>query len=455
MGMFSKEMAITLPLTICLYEFCFLRTKNRFTWKYIVPFFAIALVMPLTILITKSVDVQSMRRIGEDAPELSSGQYFLTQLRVMATYIRLMLLPINQNLDYYYPALDSILQIPVILSLLLMLFILSIAFKLLKNYRLISFSIFWFFITLLPESSVIPIRDVMVEHRLYLPMLGFSFFLVSGLYYLFKQKSVKLKVTILLLLVICYSVMTYQRNRVWKDEFSLWTDTVRKSPLKARPYLSRGLAYQMKGDFDQALSDFGKVIEINPNNAEAAEAYYDRGLLYENKGELEQSILEYNKAIKLRPNLAKAYNNRAIVYQKKGDLNQALLDYNKAIEIDPGYVEAYYNRGIIYQIKGDLTRAISDYNKAIEIYPNLAAAYTNRAIAYQMKGDFSQALFDYNKAIEIDPNNTQAYYNRAVMYFEKQQYAKSWEDVHKAQVLGYQVNPKFIEQLKKLSGREK
>ena len=104
---------------------------------------------------------------------------------------------------------------------------------------------------------------------------------------------------------------------------------------------------------------------------------------------------------------------------------------------------------------GKFDQAILDYTRAIEIAPGLAAAYTNRAIAYQNKNDFSLALSDYNKAVAIDANNAQAYYNRAVMNFEKQDYARSWEDVHRAQMLGYKVNPEFMEQLKKLSGKEK
>jgi tetratricopeptide (TPR) repeat protein len=417
MGMFSKEMAITLPLTICLYEFCFLRTKNRFTWKYIVPFFAIAWLIPLTMLITKSVNFKEMRRVAGSYPGISPTDYFLTQLRVMVTYLRLTLIPLNQSVDYDYPITNSIFQIPVILSLLLLLSILLTAFKLLKSYRLISFSIFWFFITLLPESSIIPIRDVIFEHRLYLPMLGFSLFLVSGLYYLFKQKSVKLTVTILSLSVICYSVVTYQRNKVWQDEFTLWGDAIHKSPNKARPYYNRGYAYHIKGDLDLAFSD-------------------------------------YNKAIVIDPNYAEAYNNRGNAYQNKGDLNLAILDYSKAIEINPNYYYAYNNRGNVHKIKGEFDQAISDFNKAIEIKPNYAEAYNNRGNAYLKKGDLNLVLSDYSQAIEINPDYATAYNNRAIAYFKKQEYTKSWEDVHKAQVLGYQVNPEFMEQLKKLSGRK-
>jgi len=311
MSMFSKEIAIALPLGICLYEFCFLRTKKKINWKYIVPFLIIILIIPLTMLITKSVDFKGMRRVIEDYPGISAGHYFLTQLRVMVTYIRLLFIPLNQNLDYDYPVAKSIFEMPIFFSFLLLLLILLAGIRLFYRYRLVSFGIFWFFITLLPESSVIPIKDVIFEHRLYLPMVGYSLFLVSGLYYLFKEKKVKFMITILSLLVICYSVITHQRNKVWENDFTLWDDTVRKSPQKERAYNNRGSAYQNQGDFTKAISDFNKALQLN---LDFAEAYYSRGIAYFKIKEYNRSLDDLSKAqllgLKVSPQLLKELEER-------------------------------------------------------------------------------------------------------------------------------------------------
>ena len=98
--------------------------------------------------------------------------------------------PLNQNLDYDYPVFKSIFEFPVLVSFLFLATILFFAKRLFLKYRLVSFSIFWFFLTLLPESSLLPIKDVIYEHRLYLPMVGYSMFLVSGMYYLIGEEYV-------------------------------------------------------------------------------------------------------------------------------------------------------------------------------------------------------------------------------------------------------------------------
>jgi protein O-mannosyl-transferase len=474
LSIFTKENAVTLPLAILLYEYCFFKDNKPLKKGYILPFLALIPIIPALIFLAKSTTDLAIVNVTDIMRRPVSGYYyFLTQLRVLVTYIRLFFLPINQNLDYDYVLSKTFLDPAVIMSLVFLSAILVIAIRVFNKYRLISFSIFWFFLTLVPESSFIPLRDdVIFEHRLYLPMVGYSLFLVSGLYYLFKAKGVKFLIIMLSLIVAGYSIMTYARNLAWKDEFTLWDDAVRKSPLKARPYINRGLAYQDKGNFDQAILDYNKAIEIKPNLAEAyinrglsyqdkgnfdqalldynkgiaikpnlAEAYYNRGLAYQDKGNLDQAILDYNKAIEIKPEYADAYYNRGLVYQNKGNLNQTILDCNKAIEINPEYADAYYNRGLAYQDKGNLDQALLDYNKAIEIKPNYADVYCNRGLAYQDKGNLNQALLDYNKAIEIDSNYAGAYINRGLAYQNKSNLNQALLDYNKA----IEIDPDYAE----------
>jgi len=486
LAMFTKEIAVTLPLAVLLYEFCFLKTQKSFNWRQLLPFLFTLFIIPLTMFLTKSVNFIEMRRASESVPGISPWHYLLIQFQVIVTYLRLLFLPLKQNLDYDYPIVQTVLNLPTLASLFLLLLLIFTAIRLFSKYRLISFSIFWFFLTLLPESSVIPINDPIYEHRLYLPMFGFSLFLASTLYYFIGDKRLKLTLLLLCIIVAGYSILTFTRNFFWKDELTLWNDTVRKSPQKARPYHNRGNAYKDKGEFDRALSDYNKALAIDPD---LAISYVNRGIIHQNKGNFNQAISDFNKALALDPDLALAYNSRGVIYKSRGNLNLAFSDYNEAIAKDPNLASAYTNRGNLYQIKGNLDLALSDYNKAIAIDPdlssaynnrgniyqeqgdikkaiadfdkviagdpNLASAYLNRAIAYQKIGNLGLALSDCSKAIQINPNYAKAFHNRAVIYLLRKEYTKSWEDLHRAEALGYKIDPRFLEELKKATGREK
>jgi tetratricopeptide (TPR) repeat protein len=224
------------------------------------------------------------------------------------------------------------------------------------------------------------------------------------------------------------------------------------NPRDAEAYNNRGNAYDDKGEYDQAISDYNKALEVNPRYAEA---YYNRGNAYDDKGEYDQAISDFNKAIEINLRNAEAYNNRAVAYHHKGEYDQAISDYNKALEVNPRYAEAYYNRGNAYDDKGEYDRSISDFNKAIEISPRYASAYLNRGIAYRHKGEYDQAISDYNKVLEINPRYAEAYANRAVAYYFKGEYDNALRDVYKAQDLGCQIQPKFLELLHKASGKER
>jgi len=99
--------------------------------------------------------------------------------------------------------------------------------------------------------------------------------------------------------------------------------------------------------------------------------------------------------------------------------------------------------------------AIISYSRAIEVNPNYGEAYYGRGFAYGHKGDYDKAIDDFTKVIILSPGFADAYNNRAVAYCSKKEYDKAWVDIHKAEELGYKVNPDFLIDLKKASGREK
>ena len=230
-----------------------------------------------------------------------------------------------------------------------------------------------------------------------------------------------------------------------------WTKALEIDPKYAGAYYNRGNVFCRMGQYDKAISDLNKAIEIDPRHAGA---YTERGIAYQEKGQNDQAISDYNKALEINPNLAVAYYNRGLAYGKRGQYDQEISDYNKALELNPRYTDAYCNRGIAYYKKGQHDQAISDCNKALEINPRYTDAYYNRGSAYRRKGQHDQAIADYSKVLEIDPRYAGAYFNRGVAYYFKKEYDKSWDDIKKAQDLGLKIPAKFLDDLRKASGRQ-
>ena len=406
-GMFTKENTITLPLTILLFEFYFLRIGQQTKWQQTVPFLMTLPIIPFTMFLTKPITLLHIQKLG-DVP-IRGWYYFLTQLNVKVTYLRLFFLPLRQNFDYDYPISRGLFELPTLISLVMLTLILVMAVKIFRRYRLLSFAIFWFILVLLPESSFIPQPDVMVEHRLYLSLVGLCIFLVCSVYYILSARSRKILVILLGIIIISFSWLTFKRNAIWMDEISLWSDTISKSSGKARPYNERGNAYAVKGNYAQAILDFNKAIEIdagmhsshrNPLHSYsiAARIFYNRANVYQKMGNLEEAISDYGRSIEINSLNPRAYNNRATIYMIKNEDDQALKDLDQAIKCDPNFVLAYSNRAEIYMEKRKYLEAISDFSRVIQIDPGLAQAYYGRAVAYLNINNLQQAGLDFEKA---------------------------------------------------------
>ena len=178
------------------------------------------------------------------------------------------------------------------------------------------------------------------------------------------------------------------------------------NPDNADAYYNRGIIKGILGNHKGEIDDYGEVIKLNPDYTEA---YNNRGAERINIGDHKGAIEDYDKAIELNPNDAETYNNRGIAKGKIGDHNGAIEDYGRAIELNPNDAYAYNNRGNTKGALGDHNGAIEDYDSSIKLNPNFAYAYNNRGNVRAKLGDYNDAIEDYNKAIELNPNYVDAY----------------------------------------------
>jgi tetratricopeptide (TPR) repeat protein len=307
----------------------------------------------------------------------------MTQFSVIGTYIRLLFLPIHQNLDYDYPINYSLLTARAVGSVLFLFVLWMTAVLLYRASRkgsdsglsLISFGIFWFFLTIAVESSVIPITDVIYEHRVYLPSVGavlsFStlFYMISNRY--LKNHRGRTPVLLAAMVIILLASATYCRNKVWADPVTLWQDVVIKSPGKARGYNNLGAALSDSGRKDEAVAVLKKAISINPDHAEA---YYNIGRIYLVSSEqTDEAIRMLRRAIEIAPDYPDAYVNLAAAYLRARRFREAAELMEMVIQRYGDRADARFNLGVANVFLGRREYAIRQHEVLRRMDPVLAA----------------------------------------------------------------------------------
>lgn len=423
LAMKTKEFALLLPIVIVLYEFMFLEGKLKERLAYLTPICLTMAIVPLTVMFTaRSGLLESPEKLLGALGIISRLDYLFTQFRVIVTYIRLLLFPVNQVFDYDYPIYHSFFIPEIVISFLFLLSILLIGGFLYqlsrttdrKNsylYRLASFGIFWFFITISVESSIIPIPDVIFEHRLYLPSIGFFLALVSAIELLRTRwgkrtsSALSLSVYAMLLLTVGLSYATYARNSLWRDRVGFMEDEVKKSPGKARVQSTLGSLYAGQGRMDEAVHHLKTAIALNPAYADA---HYNLGITYAGMGLLEEAVKEYKNAISLRFDYVDAHANLGVAYAKLGRWDEAVHEYITAIMISPRAEKAHNNLGNAYRKMGRMAEALNEYQAALRIKPDFVEAHYNMGNAYADLGRMEEAQNEYRTALRIKPDFIEA-----------------------------------------------
>lgn len=183
---------------------------------------------------------------------------------------------------------------------------------------------------------------------------------------------------------------------------------------------SRGWAYRRKGDYDDAIQDYDRAIQLKPDYAEA---FNGRGLAFYGKKEYDRAIQDYTQAIRTKPDYAEAFDNRglacAAASEGSCDSSKAIADFDEAIKLNPYFAEAFFNRGKAFASGGQFKGAIPDFSKAIELQPDYPNAFAARGDAYFNKNDLGRALEDLNQAIKLNPQDADAVFERSSIYLQQ------------------------------------
>ncbi|MBW1981220.1 MAG: tetratricopeptide repeat protein [Deltaproteobacteria bacterium] len=419
LALLSSPFSVTLPAVLYLYDYCRHTDLNFFyilrkKFLYYLPYLFLSIVQTILLLNLVATGTGAAIKSHYHNNPLYT---LLLMLWALYDYFRNMLLPfwLNnwylENISYDFPVYKIIIAACILLSL-----IIYVTVRPKKWQRLPLFCFGWFFITLLPVTNIIPISTKIADRYLYLPGIGlFLWFSLILENFLYTHPAKRLRTfavsTAAVILLTSLSYLSIERNKVWQNSVSLWSDSLSKTPNNRTAHLNLGQALGDEGRLEEAMAHYQEALRLYPNYAEAHNNLANALL---QQGKLDQAIAHFNKALQLLPGFAEAHNNLAVALLQQGKIKQATEHYYAAVQLNPESAQAHNNLGVLLEHTGQLQQAITHYAKAIEIDPEYAEAYNNLGNVLSRKGNLGAAVAAYAKALALKPNYAKAHNNLGV-----------------------------------------
>jgi len=433
-ALFSKEMAITLPLLLVVYDFvCCERSKKTSLFssplltktRHILFYYAGYIFVTAFYLSMRFIVFKNTFKTIEVYPTSIAAM-----TKVVASYIKLLFLPVRLNADYYV-ATDQGYGLSFVLAVLMFISLFVIFIRIVRKNRTLAFFILWFFIALLPVLGIIPIGNIMAERYLYIPAAGvFCFISYSLKDFRFNKKNI----FVIGIILVFLGIGVVQRNSVWKNDATLWYYTYQREPRSARACSNLGNAYFQKGHYEKAIKLFKRALRLEYSYPFI---HYNLGVAYEESGMINKAIKEYKASLSKHHDNALAYYNLGTIYDKQGYHTRAIKAYKQALKNNPYKPSVHNNLGNTYESLGKTEMALREYAKAVEIDNGYADAHNNMGAVHLKKGNTDKAIQELKKAVQLKKDHRDAHYNLGIAYAAKGMHKKAARELR----LSLKYNP--------------
>ena len=417
----AKVIAVTVPATYLLVGVCFppegagapARSPRR-RLLLIAPFVALSTI----IAVRQTTVLDGNEGAGFNMPGLGWGVYFLTQWRVVLTYLRLLAWPSDQNIDHEFALSRGLLEPPSTLLAGLALAALAagaIGLVVIARRRtgpgaaaarLAGFGFLWFLVFLGPTSSVVPLADMIEEHRVYLASIGIALAAGAGAAWalgrLAGPRAPAAAAAASVVVLGGLAVALQARNVLWSSSEALWADAAAKSPTKARPHLNYGWELRRAGKPREALAEYRQaLLHASDGTVRRGKAVGEMAPILFDMGRADEAIDLLRRALREAPDDPEVEQNLALCYLKTGDLTRAGELARDAVRRWPKDPDAHNILGVILLREGNDRGALEQFRKALAFGPNTASAARNLAVVAERLGMIPDACAAWAHLAEL------------------------------------------------------
>ncbi len=423
LALLSKGVAVTLPVVLLLVDYL----QHRKGWRKVllekVPMFALSIGFGLLAIYAQQ-EGEAMKTMAEH----SFGENLLVGFYGTMLYLIKALIPYQLSAFHPYPfAAGAPLPWFIYAAIVPVLALLYLTYRF-RKHRIVAFGVLFFLITIAPVLQVLSFGSSVIADRFtYLPYLGLFVLIAMAFAYCFKSKYHVVAKIVLVAYLAVLGGFTYTHSSVWKNGEQLWNNTIAQYPNDFFGYVKRGLYYAANGKPEQAMQDYSKSIELNPNYDMA---HVNLGLFYMEQRNFASALLHFDKAIALS-GYSGAHANRGLIYLNMSKETEALNDFNAAIEGGYNDASVYYNRGLLYKMKGQRNEALADFNQAIALGMHHTMIFWDRGELLFQMGNNTQALEDINRCLALEPNHADALFVRGSIAMQQRQLDAALNDFNR------------------------
>ena len=410
----TKQEAITLPLVLA--GVLFLRMERK-DWRWILPLVAIP---PAIVVLMRDQIAALYAMVSENRVLVSAGfekvlppaTYFRTYLTsVVEYYFPRFLLPVGLSADPRIEPIEHWYSPEFLVSILMFGALAWMALHYSKREPLFSLGLTALLVSPLMAYAGIPLADVVLEHRAYIPGLGVAF-LFAWLFQWVARHYSNVRWVVLGAVVAVFAVMTMSRNNVWASNITLWEDAEIKGPQKARPHFNLGQAYQEAQRMPEAVREYQHALAIKPD---IYAAYSNMAAIYLDEGQYPKAEEMLLRVTSLSPDFTEGFINLGVFYIRTQATDKAVHALDRALETNNGSSAAHFNKGEALTQKGDFKAALPSYKEAVRLRPDVEAFRLGLAAAYGRAGEFASAEKEYT-ALMTTSVGPEAARNLGVLY---------------------------------------